>query len=204
MHILSLFGLLTTLQFKFVSLDKDNGFHCSTEDLEKLLKTHKIIPDLLTDVPKQCLYVEMNGKILKPGSGVDHLDTLEEPNKIKWNYENGTLYSFVMTGLDVPTQEDPHDRESQHWIVGNIPGNNITAGDKYFSFEPAGIEYGEGIHRVVFLVFKQSMPIEFADWHPQIREDSIYRAHFSTKQFSEKYKLGLPIAVNFYEFDIDQ
>nr|XP_018905842.1 PREDICTED: uncharacterized protein LOC109036249 isoform X3 [Bemisia tabaci] len=143
MHVPLLYGLLTTMQPMFFSMPTDKGLHCDTGNFERLLKMHEIIPDFLKVAPDQCLNVEINGKVLNPGDAVDFVDTLEKPNKIEWKHENGTFYSLIMTGLDVPTQEDPHDRESQHWVVGNIPGNNITAGDVLFPYEPAGVEYNE-------------------------------------------------------------
>nr|XP_018905845.1 PREDICTED: protein D2-like isoform X6 [Bemisia tabaci] len=203
MHVPLVYGLMTTMQPMFFSMATDKGLHCDTGNFERLLKMHEIIPDLIKVAPDQCLHVEINGKVLNPGDAVDFVDTLEKPNKIEWKHENGTFYSLIMTGLDVPTQEDPHDRESQHWVVGNIPGNNITAGDVLFPYEPAGVEYNEGIHRVVFLVYKQALPLKFTDRVSEISEGSIFRSNFSTAKFSEKYKLGLPIAINFYEFDME-
>lgn len=30
---------------------------------------------------------------------------------------------------DAPSRKRPKNRSFQHWIVGNIPGNNVSAGD---------------------------------------------------------------------------
>nr|XP_018905859.1 PREDICTED: protein D2-like [Bemisia tabaci]XP_018905860.1 PREDICTED: protein D2-like [Bemisia tabaci]XP_018905861.1 PREDICTED: protein D2-like [Bemisia tabaci]XP_018905862.1 PREDICTED: protein D2-like [Bemisia tabaci] len=203
LHLLSLCGLMTAMQLKCFSMAIDIGNNCSIEDMKRLLKMHEIIPDLLKDVPNQCLDMELSGKTVILGDRVDYFDTVMKPNKIEWEYEDGGFYSLVMTGLDVPTREVPNSRESQNWVVGNIPGINITAGDTLFRFQPPGVEYGEGTHRIAILIFKQRLPIKFTEMDlGAIRRDSVNRAYFSTEGFSEKYELGPPLAINFYEFEM--
>lgn len=58
---------------------------------------------------------------------------------------------LLMTDPDAPSRQYPKLREVQHWLVGNIPGFNVSAGEvlsEYLAPEPAP---GTGLHRCVDL-----------------------------------------------------
>lgn len=61
-----------------------------------------------------------------------------------------------MTDLDPPSRNDPMFREIRHWLVINIPGIDVNAGETLFAFIGSGPPKDKGLHRYVFLVYKQN------------------------------------------------
>lgn len=78
----------------------------------------------------------------------------EQPIRVSWNAEPTSYYTLILVGKsisnsnlngmqcvnnishfncyldpDAPSRKRPKHRSFQHWIVGNIPGNNVAAGD---------------------------------------------------------------------------
>lgn len=60
---------------------------------------------------------------------------------------------------------------------------------------------GSGLHRYVFLVYKQPFKMSFNERLISNRDAN--RANFSAKNFAYKYKLGDPVAGNFYVAQYD-
>lgn len=55
--------------------------------------------------------------------------------------------------------------------------------------------------RYVFLVYRQPQKLTFDEPHKSNRDGS--RGNFSAKKFADKYKLGQPIAGNFFQAQYD-
>ncbi|RZB83814.1 Protein CENTRORADIALIS [Glycine soja] len=65
-----------------------------------------------------------------------------------------SFFTLVMTDPDVPGPSDPYLREHLHWMVTDIPGTtDATFGNEVVEYEIPRPNIG--IHRFVFLVFKQ-------------------------------------------------
>ncbi|KAL8240849.1 hypothetical protein R6Q59_014205 [Mikania micrantha] len=98
-------------------------------------------------------------------------------------------YTIVMTDPDAPSPSDPYLKEHLHWVVTDIPGTtNATFGREIVSYEkPKPLI---GIHRYVFLLFKQSAR--------QTVRPPVSRDHFNTRIFSEQNNLGLPVAAIYF------
>lgn len=112
-------------------------------------------------------------------------------------------YTLVMVDPDCPSRADRSLGAANHWIVGNIMGNNVSSGDTLTEFIGSGPLEGSGFHRYVFLVFHQSKGrIEFNEPHllPSNLRD---RLKFSAQSFVDRYQLGAPIAGNFYRAEFD-
>uniref|UniRef100_A0A251SPB2 Putative phosphatidylethanolamine-binding protein PEBP n=2 Tax=Helianthus annuus TaxID=4232 RepID=A0A251SPB2_HELAN len=94
-----------------------------------------------------------------------------------------------MTDLDVPGHSDPYLREHLHWIVTDIHGTtNASFGTEIMSYEtPKPLI---GIHRYVFLLFKQKTRKSVS---PPTSRD-----RFNTRNFSQQHGLGLPVAVVYF------
>ncbi|XP_043687508.1 CEN-like protein 1 [Telopea speciosissima] len=100
-----------------------------------------------------------------------------------------TFYTLIMTDPDAPGPSDPYLREHLHWIVTDIPGTT------YASFGKEIMEYEIpkpmiGIHRYVFILFKQK--------GRQTVEAPPSRDRFNTREFSEANGLGLPVAAVYF------
>lgn len=62
---------------------------------------------------------------------------------------------------DAPSRKEPTYREWHHWLVGNIPGNNVDQGDVLSAYIGAGPPPDTGLHRYIFLIYKQNGKINF-------------------------------------------
>lgn len=74
---------------------------------------------------------------------------------IEYEAENGAFYTLLMVDPDAPSRRDPKSREYRHWLVMNIPGNKIDEGDEVIGFIGSGPPKRTGLHRYVYLVYKQ-------------------------------------------------
>ncbi len=128
-----------------------------------------------------------------------------------------------MSDPDAPSRANPTIREVRHWYVVNIPGNNVNEGEALFDYIGSGPPKDTGLHRYVFIVYKQPGKLEFDE--PRVSNrceestlnfDCIFDLNFykffrsrtqrwnsSTLTFAEKYGLGNPIAGNFYQAKFD-
>lgn len=57
----------------------------------------------------------------------------------------------MLTDPDAPTPENPKKREWRHWLVMNIPGNDISSGETCVSYIGAAPPKGSNPHRYVIL-----------------------------------------------------
>lgn len=107
-----------------------------------------------------------------------------------------------MTDPDAPSRDEPKFREWHHWLVGNIPGNDIDKGEVLSAYVGAGPPQGTGLHRYVLLVFKQPKKLTFNETR-LTNTSGDGRGKFNTKKFIEKYNLGIPVAGNFFQAQYD-
>ncbi|XP_015078935.1 protein SELF-PRUNING [Solanum pennellii] len=101
-----------------------------------------------------------------------------------------SFFTLIMIDPDVPGPSDPYLREHLHWIVTDIPGTT----DCSFGREVVGYEMPRpniGIHRFVFLLFKQKK-------RQTISSAPVSRDQFSSRKFSEENELGSPVAAVFF------
>ena len=104
---------------------------------------------------------------------------------------------------DAPSRADPKYREWHHWLVGNIPGSDVSKGDVLSAYVGAGPPQGTGYHRYIFLVYEQpGGRINFDE--PRLPNTSQKgRPNFKARDFAAKYKLGDPLAGNFFQAEWD-
>ncbi|GJN38037.1 hypothetical protein PR202_gb27045 [Eleusine coracana subsp. coracana] len=96
----------------------------------------------------------------------------------------------VMVDPDAPNPSNPTLREYLHWMVTDIPGTtDVNYGREVLCYE--GPRPPAGIHRVVFVLFKQ-MARGVVDSPPLLRHN------FSTRDFALQHDLGLPVAAVFF------
>ncbi|KAJ8947138.1 hypothetical protein NQ318_002499 [Aromia moschata] len=121
---------------------------------------------------------------------------------VKWETESNAFYTLCMTDPDAPSRKEPKYREWHHWLVGNIPGNNVDQGEVLSEYVGSGPPPGTGLHRYVFLVYKQNGKLTFDEKRLTNRSGD-NRGCFSIRKFAEKYKLGQPVAGNLYQAEYD-
>ncbi|CAH0386265.1 unnamed protein product [Bemisia tabaci] len=187
-----------------------------SKEIETVLKKEKLIgPKLVTRAPKHLLKVSYGGKPVHLGTSFDSDEVVNEPTHISWPYEDNTYYTFMVIGPDVPSRENPDPEflsSWEHWMIGNIPANNLSAGDVLSEYVGiTGPEYEIGTHRLVFLVFKQNpvrqwtlegmtvnQTIMFEEGLLKKKVIGLMRSSFYPRRIPKKYNMVLdPIAVNF-------
>lgn len=87
-------------------------------------------------------------------------------------------------------------------MVGNIPGGDISKGETLSAYVGSGPPEGTGLHRYVFLIYKQSGKLTF-DEQRLTNTSGDNRGCFAIKKFADKYKLGDPVAGNLYQAQWD-
>ncbi|XP_059625288.1 CEN-like protein 2 [Cornus florida] len=101
-----------------------------------------------------------------------------------------SFFTLIMTDPDVPGPSDPYLREHIHWMVTDIPGTTDSSfGREVLSYEMPRPNIG--IHRFVFLLFKQK-------YRQTVISIPASRDGFSTRKFAEENELGLPVAAVFF------
>lgn len=166
------------------------------------MEANGVVPDVLDKAPTETLEVSYSS-----GVKVDNGNTLtptqvKDIPTVKWTADSGSFYTLCMTDPDAPSRKEPKFREWHHWLVGNIPGNDIAKGETLSAYVGSGPPKGTGLHRYVFVVYKQSGKLSF-DEKRLTNTSGDNRGKFSIKKFAEKYKLGDPIAGNFYQAEWD-
>lgn len=107
----------------------------------------------------------------------------DEPN-VSWEAEKDAYYTLLMTDPDAPSRADHPFREVRHWLVMNIPESAVEKGDAIFEYRGSGAPKGTGLHRYIFLVYKQpNGRIEHDEPHVSNR----YNFHLQDICFSNIY-----------------
>ncbi|VDP16893.1 unnamed protein product [Onchocerca flexuosa] len=122
----------------------------------------------------------------------------DEPTKVSWDAKPGSLYTLVMTDPDAPSRKKPKFREWHHWLVINIPGQNVSSGTVLSDYIGSSPPKGTGLHRYVFLVYKQRGNITDSE-HGHLTTSGENRAKFKIVEFAKKHHLGNPVAGNFFQ-----
>ncbi|XP_022153047.1 CEN-like protein 2 [Momordica charantia] len=102
-----------------------------------------------------------------------------------------SFFTLVMTDPDVPGPSDPYLREHLHWIVTDIPGTTDSSfGKEVVKYEVPSPNIG--IHRFVFLLFKQKRRQTVKDLPANSRDG------FNARKFAQDNDLGLPVAAVYF------
>ncbi|OQR70348.1 phosphatidylethanolamine-binding [Tropilaelaps mercedesae] len=116
--------------------------------------------------------------------------------------EPGALYTLVMTDPDAPSRQNPILGEVKHWIVVNIEGGQLERGETLAGYRGSGPPKGSGIHRYIFVLYKQAGRIAFGETLiPSSSREG--RTSFKVREFAKKYRLGEPVAGNFFRAEWD-
>ncbi|KAI4492287.1 hypothetical protein M0802_009868 [Mischocyttarus mexicanus] len=169
-------------------------------DVASEFKTAKIQPDILQSVPTEKIEVKYGKNVVDLGTELTPTQTQEIP-EIHYKHDGGVLYTLIMTDPDIPTRG--YNREFRHWIVGNIPEENVAKGEIIAEYVGPAPPKDTGKHRYVFLLYKQNQGAITFDERRLSNRDGRFRSRFSTKKFVEKYNLEGPIAGNFMRVEYD-
>ncbi|XP_003739911.1 protein D2 isoform X2 [Galendromus occidentalis] len=186
------------------SEDCGSGLQCVRSDsaLKIAMDEHKVIPDVIDTIPTNVIEVTYQEARVNLGNILTPTQSKDIP-KISYPNEPEAFYTLCMTDPDAPTRQAPKYREWHHWLVGNIPGDRIQEGETLSEYVGAGPPKGTGLHRYVLLVYKQPEGKINFDEKRLTNRSGDNRASFHIRDFAKKYKLGEPVAGNFYQAEYD-
>ncbi|KAL6626930.1 hypothetical protein ACP70R_030656 [Stipagrostis hirtigluma subsp. patula] len=147
----------------------------------------RVIGDVVDQFsPTVALRVSYNGRRIMNGADLRPSAVSARPRVEVGGEDLREFYTLVIVDPDAPNPSNPTLREYLHWLVTDIPGTtDINYGREVLCYEsprpPAGI------HRVVFVLFKQ-MTRGAVDLPPLLRHN------FSTRNFAVHHGLGAPVA----------
>ncbi|XP_063914386.1 protein D2-like [Zophobas morio] len=168
-------------------------------DVEAFAKS-EITPDVVPIAPTKLLKVEYKTKEVQLGNQITPKEVRDEP-KVTYTGEPQAFYTLVMTDPDAPSRQKHPMREWNHWLVGNIPGSDVSKGEVLTEYVGSGPPKDTGLHRYVFLLYKQPGKITFEEEHKSNTNGK--RGKFSTEEFAKKYNLGDPVAGNYFQAEFD-
>lgn len=165
------------------------------------MEHHQVVPDVLDEVPPNVVTAQYApGVDFALGNELTPTEVKDAPVSVQWPTELGVLYTLLLTDPDAPSRSARHQLgEVVHWLVVNIPGNDISLGETYFEYVGSGTPEGTGLHRYVLTVFQQPGVLTL-----DLSKNREGRVRFSTRKFSAKYNLGAPVAANFFQSQFDQ
>uniref|UniRef100_A0A1A9W5Q3 Phosphatidylethanolamine-binding protein n=1 Tax=Glossina brevipalpis TaxID=37001 RepID=A0A1A9W5Q3_9MUSC len=179
--------------------------YIEAKDLEggKIFKSYNIIPDVLETIPPKFLEIifEPNlkadrGTILTPTQAI-------RPPDIYYKALPNAYYTIMMIDPDVPSRSSPMFRSYQHWLIVNIPGDQLEKGDDVVEYIGPIPSKNTGLHRYVFILYKQ--PHKLVQKETRVPNNSGNgRRYFNASLFAKKHNLGLPIAANFFLSEWDE
>ncbi|KAG9508572.1 Phosphatidylethanolamine-binding protein-like F40A3.3, partial [Fragariocoptes setiger] len=165
------------------------------------VKKESVIPDVIDTLPSESVKVTYpSGVEVKHGNELTPTAVKDEP-KLEYKASADQLYTVCMTDPDAPSRQDPKFREWLHWLVVNVPSQDVSKGQTLSQYVGSGPPQGTGLHRYVFLVYKQNGTVTSDMRLTNTSADG--RGKFSIRNFAKSHNLGEPVAVNFYQAQWD-
>ncbi|KAL7127120.1 hypothetical protein ABFS83_14G233900 [Erythranthe nasuta] len=165
----------------------------STTDLQPLVISKVIdeVVDNFTTTVKMSVMYKSNQRV-NNGHELFPSTLTSKPRVVVHGGDMRTFYTLIMTDPDAPGPSDPYLREYLHWIITDIPGTTDSSfGKEVVSYEMPRPNIG--IHRIVFVLFKQKKKRLCHVITPPPCRDG-----FKTRFFADQYELGLPVAAVFF------
>ncbi|KRT85789.1 hypothetical protein AMK59_2607, partial [Oryctes borbonicus] len=130
-------------------------------DIFENMEKDEVIPDVIDVAPKEALQVTYpEGKKVNFGEELTPTQ-VKDPPTVNWTAAQDAYYTLAMVDPDAPSRENPTFRAVNHWLIGNIFGLDLESGDVITAYAGSGPPKGSGLHRYVFLVFKQNEKLNF-------------------------------------------
>lgn len=167
--------------------------------LAMAMKVDGIVKDVIDSPPTYLADVKFpSGVSMNLGNELTPTQVKDLFSTVRWPAEPGALYTLVLVDPDTPSRADPRLREYLHYLVSNIPENSIGKGDLYTEYVGPMFSADTGVHRYVLLVFKQPNGRLKLDRPKADKDSKDGRYAFKTRHLIEEYKLGTPVAGNFF------
>ncbi|XP_013193283.2 protein D3 [Amyelois transitella] len=171
-------------------------------EVSKAFVASKIVPDVIPSAPSILVKLSYpSGAVASLGNELTPTQVKDQPS-VTYDADPNSYYTLVFTDPDNYDGPKKLYREWHHWLVVNIPGNNVSDGETLSGYIGSGPPEGTGIHRYVYILYKQPGKLSFDE--RRLTNRSIEgRAAFSTNEFAKKHNLGAPVGGNFYRAQFD-
>jgi len=166
-------------------------------------KEHHVVPDVVHAPPSHAMEVKFGSLEVDFGNTLTPTQVKDPPTHLNWPADANSLYTLIFTDPDAPSRKEPKFREWHHWLVVNIPGNNVKSGEVLSEYVGSGPPKGTGLHRYVFLVFKQQGKIADKEHGHLTNRSGDKRGQWKAEKFVAKHKLEGPVAGNFFQAEWD-
>jgi len=174
------------------------------------------VPEKLERVPDQLLQIQFGPLSIAPNMTV-LISQLQRRPRLFWEAEPNTLYTVMIEDVDV-LDVVGGGNTGKHWLVTNIPGTNVAAGDEvgdylqsfFFANAEGGLDFeGTRDQRHIIMVYKQTRRIESDELEkfsgcgpPAVRLGA--RLGPNHQSFFPGLGLEGPVAANFYRLGYQQ
>lgn len=166
---------------------------CGPNHIQRIAEHYGVYKDLFgeaTFVPRIPLRVQYNtgDDTVMPvyhGNYVTPSEAAVAP-EVMFDAQEGSLWTLLLTNPDGHLRDT--NSEYVHWLVGNIPGNQVHAGDEICHYFPPFPAKGTGYHRHIFILFKQEERIDYTEEMRPNPCHSLKLRTFKTLDFYRKYE----------------
>jgi phosphatidylethanolamine-binding protein (PEBP) family uncharacterized protein len=112
----------------------------ASEDAKRRLREEEIIPDVLQTLSDdvELLGVSYSSETRAELGNVLTPTQVKDKPTITYEAEKGARYTLAMQDPDAPSRKEPSRREFRHWLIVNIPGNDISKGETVFDYIGSG------------------------------------------------------------------
>ncbi|KAI8325926.1 PEBP-like protein [Martensiomyces pterosporus] len=160
------------------------------------LQAGHVIPDVLPVdfVPSTLLDVKWGEHAVDFGNIFSPPNETVQPPSIQWGADPAKFYTVALVDPDAPSRANPYRALLRHWLVVNIPGGNVSAGNStgtaYLNPNPFP---GCGRKRFVWVVAEQEKEL------PELSV-SAARPKFDLLGYLSENKMS-PIGANYFQVD---
>lgn len=173
-------------------------------DLFKNVLSQNIVPEIIDNIPEKWLQVDFgeSGQSVKMGNLIKPAQARYKPT-ISYDADPSQLYTLIMIDPDSPSRANHNLRNLVHYLVNNIPGDNVNSGEIAIDYVPPCPFPGTSKHRIVYLLYKQKdgYRVEFEETIGVSQLKG--RGPLNLQSYANESNLGNPIGINFHLSDWD-
>ncbi|KAK5850426.1 hypothetical protein PBY51_001308 [Eleginops maclovinus] len=198
---------LRTLKVSLERVQEEWGKSSGPFHIKRLAEHYGVFRDLfpmahfLPQVLMQISYSQDNGTQVHYGNRLTPTEAASVP-QISFEAEEGSLWTLMLTCPDEHLLDN--EAEYVHWLVGNIPGGSVQAGEELCHYLPPFPAKGTGFHRYVYVLFKQEARIDFQEDVRTTPCLSLAERSFKTLDFYRKHQEAMtPAGLAFFQSQWD-
>jgi len=110
----------------------NSGRRPSKASFDAIWTSTGTVPDKLSQVPAEPLYINFGGLRVTPNMTIDTSQLIKKPT-LKWNADPSALYTLLIEDNDITSAPI----KWAQWLVTNIPGSNVNNGEEVATYVPS-------------------------------------------------------------------